>query len=154
MKITLASVAKGGQRWADEGVEKWLKRLRGKWKVQELRIKPSPDKGDVEVRRQRESAALLKRIPTEHRLIVLDERGEDISTEEFAELLSQCMNQSCKGLFFAIGGPFGHHETLRRGAYKTIRLSKMVLNHELARMVLAEQLYRASTLIWGGSYHH
>ena len=154
MKLTIASVAKGGQRWADDGVEQWLKRLRGKWRIEEVRIKPAPDRGDLDIRRQSESNLLLKRIPSEHRLIALDERGVDMSTEMFSDMISQAMNQSCKGIFFAIGGPFGHHPILRQRAYKTIRLSKMVLNHELARMILAEQLYRASSLIWGGRYHH
>lgn len=154
MKLTLASIGKGGQRWADDGVEQWLKRIRGKWRIEELRIKPAPDKGDVDVRREAESRALLKRIPANHRLIALDERGDDVSTEDFTSLLSDSMNQSCKGLFFAIGGPFGHHRILREHSFKTLRLSRMVLNHELARMLLVEQLYRASTLIWGGNYHH
>ena len=154
MKITLASVAKGGQRWADDGVEQWLKRLRGKWRVSELRIKPAPDKGHIENRRQTESELLLKRVPQGHLLIALDERGIDISTEEFAQLLTNAMNEGRKGLFFAIGGPFGHHHSLRQKSAHTIRLSKMVLNHELARILLVEQLYRASSLIWGGKYHH
>ena len=154
MKLTIASVGKGGQRWADDGVEQWIKRIRGKWRVEELRIKPAPDKGDVDARRATESNLVLKRLPATHRLILLDERGVDLSTEDFATMLTDSMNQGCKGLFFAIGGPFGHHHLLRQRSHKTIRLSKMVLNHELARMVLAEQLYRASTLIWGGNYHH
>ena len=58
------------------------------------------------------------------------------------------------GLLFAIGGPHGHAPAVRQQAHKTLALSKMVLNHELARILLVEQLYRASTLLWGGAYHH
>ena len=154
MKITVASVAKGGQGWADAAVDEWLKRIRVKWRVDELRIKPAPDKGNIDNRRHLESERLLKRVPKGHFLVALDERGIELSTEEFTQMLSKLMNQSCKGLFFAIGGPFGHHETIRQKSDQTIRLSKMVLNHELARIMLVEQIYRASSLIWGGKYHH
>ena len=154
MKLTLASVGKGGQKWADDGAEQWLKRIRHKWRIDEIRLKPAPDRGVMDARRELESQALLKRCPAGHRLIALDERGADLSTEAFADLISKAMNQGTKGLFFAIGGPFGHHASLRQQAHKTLRLSKMVLNHELARVMLAEQLYRASNLIWGGNYHH
>jgi 23S rRNA (pseudouridine1915-N3)-methyltransferase len=55
---------------------------------------------------------------------------------------------------FAIGGPYGHGKELRSVAWKQLALSGMVLNHELARVVLVEQVYRVSTLLWGGAYHH
>ena len=61
---------------------------------------------------------------------------------------------STRRLVFAIGGPYGHGAEVRARAHKVVALSGMVLNHELARVVLVEQLYRVSTLLWGGSYHH
>jgi len=57
-------------------------------------------------------------------------------------------------MVFVIGGPFGNSPELRSHAYATLALSNMVLNHELARVCLVEQLYRVYTLIWGGDYHH
>ena len=86
--------------------------------------------------------------------VVLDERGVAITSEEFAGWLESSMNQGCKRIVFAIGGPFGHAAELRKKAWKSLAFSPMVLNHEMARMLLAEQLYRASTIIWGGKYHH
>ena len=77
-----------------------------------------------------------------------------ISTEALAELTRASARASTRRLVFAIGGPYGHGPEVRQRAYKVISLSGMVLNHELARLVLVEQLYRVSTLLWGGSYHH
>jgi 23S rRNA (pseudouridine1915-N3)-methyltransferase len=64
------------------------------------------------------------------------------------------MNQGVQRLVFAIGGPYGHAPALREKAHRVLSLSPMVLNHELARVVLVEQLYRAHSLLFGGKYHH
>ena len=154
MKIRLIRVAKGGAKWADSAAENWVKRFRSKWSFEEIKLKPAPDNGNVENRRKRESEKLLGRIATHERLIVLDERGKLYRTEEFSEMISDSMNSSVKSLVFAIGGPFGHSEIIRSRAWRVLSLSKMVLNHELARLLLVEQIYRSSTIIWGGSYHH
>ena len=130
-----------------------MKRIQHHWKTTEQTLKLAP-KGDVLRRKQQESKQIMNQLAKGDRLIVLDERGEMISTEKFATWLEQAMNQGCKRLVFAIGGPFGHDPKLRNEAWKTLALSPMILNHELARIVLAEQLYRASTILYGGKYHH
>ena len=153
MKILIARVAKSNSKWADIAVEEYLKRIGRAWKVEEKKFKLS-SKSNIEEKRSLESQQIQNILSTTDRLVVLDERGSSISSEQFSEWLESSMNQGCKRIVFAIGGPFGHAPELRRKAWKSLAFSPMVLNHELARVLLAEQLYRAHTIIFGGSYHH
>jgi 23S rRNA (pseudouridine1915-N3)-methyltransferase len=153
MKITILRVAKAKVPWADQAVQEYLKRITQGWKLDEQVLKLAP-KGEVLQRQQQESAQILQQLKEGDYLIVLDERGEQISSEVFAGWLKDAMDNSVKRVVFAIGGPFGHDPMLRTKAHKILGFSPMVLNHELVRVLLAEQLYRASTIIWGGNYHH
>ena len=153
MKILLARVAKGNTKWADQAVDNYLKRIGSAWKIEERKFKLS-SKTDLKEKRRLESEQIQRILTPTDRLIVLDERGEAITSEEFAAWLEMSMNQGCKRIVFAIGGPFGHAPELRKKAWRSLAFSPMVLNHEMARMLLAEQIYRASTIIWGGKYHH
>jgi 23S rRNA (pseudouridine1915-N3)-methyltransferase len=153
MKINILRVAKGKITWADIATENYLKRIQHHWKTTEQKLKLA-SKGEVFKRRQMESKQILSRLGEHDRLIVLDERGDNISSEQLAGWLETAMVQGTKRIVFAIGGPFGHDPELRKRAWKTLALSSMVLNHEIARLLLAEQLYRASTIIYGGQYHH
>ena len=154
MKILIYRFAKGGKCWADAPVADWYQRVQRRLPVEEIRFKPAADRDTVPQRQQLESAKLLGKIRPGDRLIVIDERGEQATTEQFAGWIQQSMNQGVKRIVFAIGGPFGHSPVLREKAWKVLCLSSMVLNHELARMVLSEQLYRVTHVIWGGKYHH
>ena len=154
MKIVVIRTAKGKQKWADMAVENWKKRFSGKLPFDELVLKPAPDHYTVDKRREQESLHVKKKLKPGDRVIVLDERGHLWKTEELHEAVQQAMNASIKRLVFVIGGPFGHSPELRNEAHATLALSKMVMNHELARVCLVEQLYRVYTLIWGGDYHH
>lgn len=117
-------------------------------------MKPERFKGDVDAVRRAESQRLLAKVEPRDRLVVLDERGRDPSTQEFAALLEGCRNDGTHRIVFALGGAYGHDALLRDRAWRVIRLSSMVLNHEVARVVLFEQLYRCCDLLEGGPYHH
>ena len=154
MKAVLLRVGKGRTRWADEAADDYGKRLRRNLPLTEERVKPSRFRGDEQAVRDAEARAILDRIKPGDRLVALDERGELPTTQGFTDLISAATREGAHRLVFAIGGPYGHGEAVRDQAWRTVALSRMVLNHELARVVLVEQLYRASTLLWGGSYHH
>ena len=153
MQIAILRVAKGRVKWADAGSQEYLRRIGQGWKLQEVTLRPS-HKGEIEERRRHESDDVRRRLLPTDRVIVLDERGEQVSSEVFAGWLQESMNEGIKRVVFVIGGPFGHDPALRQEAWKVLGFSPLVLNHELVRVVLSEQLYRASTIIWGGSYHH
>ncbi len=86
--------------------------------------------------------------------MLLCERGRDVSSEDVAALLAAAGEAAPPALVFAIGGPFGHGPAVRARADDSIRLSRLVLNHQVARLVLCEQLYRAWSILKGENYHH
>jgi len=96
---------------------------------------------------------VLKAIAAGERVILLDERGKDASSEDIARLLIKASDDGTP-LCFVIGGPFGHGTAVMQRADESVRLSRMVLNHSVAYVVLIEQLYRAWTIVRGEPYHH
>jgi 23S rRNA (pseudouridine1915-N3)-methyltransferase len=109
--------------------------------------------GDAARRRDEEAAALLKRARHAQRIIALDERGKALSSQAFAQLLAKLRDEGTGTLAILIGGPDGLAPTVRDAAHATLAFGAMTLPHGLARIVLAEQLYRAATILAGHPYH-
>ena len=103
---------------------------------------------------QGESKAILKLIKDTDEVVLLDERGKDTTSNMLAQLLDDHLSRGTKRLVFVVGGAFGVDQAVRERANKTIKLSSLTLPHQLVRLVLAEQLYRAGSIIAGGKYHH
>jgi 23S rRNA (pseudouridine1915-N3)-methyltransferase len=107
----------------------------------------------AKARIQAEAVALLAKVPSSHRLIGLDRTGEALTSEAFAALLTRLRDESAAGVAFVIGGADGlPRETLAKAA-KVLSFGPMTLPHGLARIVLAEQIYRAATMLAGHPYH-
>ncbi|MBK9079510.1 MAG: 23S rRNA (pseudouridine(1915)-N(3))-methyltransferase RlmH [Hyphomicrobium sp.] len=104
-------------------------------------------------RKSDEAQRLLKAASTAGVKIALDENGRSLSSESFAKLLSKHADNSVKCCAFLIGGPDGHGREVLDAADLTLSLGQMTLPHGLARVVLVEQLYRASTILAGHPYH-
>lgn len=104
-------------------------------------------------RKASEAAALLGKIPAGHKLIGLTEKGETLSSEYFARLIASYRDGGAPGLAFVIGGADGLGADLLAKADKRVSLSPITLPHGLARIVLAEQIYRAATILAGHPYH-
>lgn len=154
MRAVLLRVGRGRNRWADEGYAEYAGRMKT-LKLTEKRLAPEPFRGNIDAVRAAEGDRIRGALRGGDRLVLLDERGELPTTEAFSDWIRAAERQSTRRLVFAIGGPYGHDPALRDEAWKVLALSRMVLNHELARVMLAEQLYRVSTLLWGGApYHH
>lgn len=154
MKVVLVRLGRGKTPWADQAVQDFARRLPRNLPFAEETLDPEPFRGDVDAVRAAEAARLLATLKEGDRLVTLDERGELPTSEGFAGWIEEAARLSSRRLVFAIGGPYGHGEAARAAAWKRLALGRMVLNHELARVVVVEQLYRASTILWGGSYHH
>jgi 23S rRNA (pseudouridine1915-N3)-methyltransferase len=108
----------------------------------------------------RDEAALLElrgrasgKAASKSTLVLLDSRGKEFSSEQFAKFLGDYQDRNPLPIIFAIGGPDGFAEATRSAAQHTLSLGKMTLSHELARVVLLEQLYRAFTILKGHPYH-
>ena len=154
MKLVVLTVGRGGCDWADTAVADYTRRLRRHGGITEEHVKAEKFRGDVDAVREAESARILDAIGSRDQLIALDERGKGLSSEAFAKLLHRARISSVNKLVFAIGGAYGHDAALRRRADKVLRLSPMVLNHEVARVVLYEQIYRGMAILSGSPYHH
>jgi 23S rRNA (pseudouridine1915-N3)-methyltransferase len=102
--------------------------------------------------RAREGARLLERIPARSFVVACDERGERLTSVEFARVVSAARDRA-QDLAFIIGGAFGLPDAVRERADRAIQLAPFTLPHEMARLVLAEQLYRAGTIARGEPYH-
>lgn len=104
--------------------------------------------------RIKESEKLSSKLKSDDYVIALDERGKDLTTRQFASLVETKLHNSVKRIVFVIGGAYGLDESFRASANMVMRMGALTLPHELARLVLAEQLYRVTNLISGGKYHH
>lgn len=104
--------------------------------------------------REHEADRVLAALPARAHVVALDERGSRVTSPGLAELLAAAPDSGRDGIVFLIGGPHGHGAAVARAAHARIRLSDMVLNHQLAHILLLEQLYRAWTILRGSPYHH
>lgn len=154
MRLAVLTVGKGGNAWADAAVGEYGKRIRRFHRIEEQAVKPARYRGDEDAVRRAEAERLLAALGDRDRLVALDERGDDLDSHAFADLLRTCRVSGTHRLVFALGGPYGHDAALRERAWRTIRLSSLVLNHEVARVVLYEQIYRGLSLLAGHPYHH
>jgi 23S rRNA (pseudouridine1915-N3)-methyltransferase len=125
-----------------------------KLEIRELREAPRDAGATPRERAEREGRRLIEAVrPGEH-VLVLDERGRQLDSQEFAALLGGALEGHPTGVAMIIGGPYGVSEDVRSGAADLVALSRLTLTHEAARMLALEQVYRAFTILRGGRYHH
>ena len=138
MKVEIFTIGKVRLGFVRQGVEEYIKRLQNYTPVRLLPL-ASPDE------QLRRSEGALR--------VVLDERGELPTTADFARRVERWRLQGVRRVVYLVGGADGHPEGLRRAANWTLALSRLTLQHELALLVLLEQLYRVETLLAGHPYH-
>lgn len=146
MKISIISPGKAHDETVRAGIAEYEKRLSRAMPLEWAFPKPGG--------KEAEGAAILKLIKDGDYVVLLDERGRDIDTPGVARLLETRQREGAKRLVFVIGGAFGASDEVRGRADLVLRLSSLVFPHMLARLILAEQLYRAHSLLSGGKYHH
>lgn len=154
MKLLILAVGHKMPAWVNEGFAEYAKRMPREARIELVEIKPEKRDGGKtreqvhEAERKRIEAAL----PADCARVVLDEHGKDWSTLELAEELKGWMRGGCD-VAFVIGGADGLHPEVKRQATRLWSLSRLTLPHGLVRVVLAEQLYRAVTVIQNHPYH-
>jgi 23S rRNA (pseudouridine1915-N3)-methyltransferase len=153
MKIYFWSVGKAHESYIKEGVEIFTKRISHYYPV-EWKIFSSSKSISEEQVKKNEATQLLSAIQKDDILVALDENGKQWNSNELAAFIQQRTNSSTKNLVFIIGGAYGLHETIfERCDYKW-SLSELVFPHQLVRLLLSEQVYRACTIIRNEKYHH
>jgi len=154
MRITIVAVGQRQPVWADQAVADYLVRFPAELKVEVKPVKAEPRSNSTSATRILSSEAVRIRaaIPSGATVVALDERGKDLTTLQFAEHLRRWRDEA-QDVAFAIGGADGLDHTVKDGSNMLLRLSSMTLPHALVRVVLAEQLYRAWSVLTGHPYH-
>lgn len=153
MRLKLLWVGKTQESWVREGIEEYAGRIR-RYLPLEIREAREEKGAEAPAMRERECARLAKLLPKGARLVILDERGETMSSTEFASFLSRCRDQGVADMAFVIGGAYGFSEPFRLQAHKAISLSRMTFTHQMVRVFLLEQIYRGFTIMNDEPYHH
>lgn len=154
MRITVFAVGTRMPGWVAAGVDAYRKRLPRhlKLEITEIPVGHRSARGPVDAAMQKEEEQLLKRSARADRIIALDERGSAWSSEELAREMRGWQNDSAD-VALLIGGPDGLTDTCRERADAIWSLSRLTLPHGLVRVILAEQLYRAWSILEGHPYH-
>lgn len=151
MPIVCLAVGKKHEDWVEGGIRRYEKRLKAPFKLEWVLLPHSSQEGSEA--RLEESGRIHKRLKDDDIVILLDERGENLSSPRLAALLEERLNRS-KRVVFVIGGAYGVTEELRLRADMVWSLSRLVFPHQLVRLLLTEQIYRSQEISTGSSYHH
>lgn len=154
MRISVISVGKIKQKFVKEGEREYLERLQSEHKIEliELGVDHPASLPEVEIK-SKEAKQLLASVKDNQVVITLDENGETMTSQEFAAFLGAKMNQGQPNIAFIIGGAYGLDPSVKKRAEKSISLSRMTFTYQMSRLILVEQLYRASMILKGSPYH-
>jgi 23S rRNA (pseudouridine1915-N3)-methyltransferase len=155
LKIRIIAIGKTSQDYLRTGQDVYLKRLAHYTNVE---YKEFPDPGQKgsspELLKSKEGELILKQIKTDDVLVLLDEKGQEYSSREFSIMLQKRMNAGTKSIVLVIGGAFGFSKNVYDRADLQLSFSRMTFSHEMIRVFLLEQLYRAFSILKGENYHH
>ncbi|NGP46874.1 23S rRNA (pseudouridine(1915)-N(3))-methyltransferase RlmH [Bacillaceae bacterium SIJ1] len=158
MDISIVAVGKLKEKYLKQGIDEYVKRLQpfAKIHIIEVADEKASEKLSAQEEEQvkaKEGERLLAKIPADAHLILLDLDGQQLTSEAFSEKLDTLATYGKSKIAFAIGGSLGLSPAVRQRANLKLSLSKMTLPHQLARLVLIEQVYRAFKIMRGGAYH-
>ena len=156
MKISLWSIGKPHEAYVKAGIDDFTKRISKYYPVDWTIIGTPKNAASLSEKelKKREGEIIIQQIKSDDFLIALDERGKELSSEGLSTFLQQRANESTRNLIFLIGGAYGIDETVLQKAKLKWSLSPLTFPHQLVRLILAEQLYRACTILRNEQYHH
>lgn len=156
MDIELLTIGKTSTDYVKEGIAEYCKRLSRyvPYKLHELPDASRAGKISQTEQKEQEGALLLKNISESDYVVLLDERGKEYTSREFAQWLEKVMTSGRKRALFVVGGPYGFSRKVYDRADAMISLSRMTFNHEMVRLFFTEQIYRAVSILHGLPYHH
>lgn len=154
MQIQLWCIGKTSDKYIQQGIDVFVKRLKHYCKFELVIVKDVKATKSANDLKSLEAEQILKSIlPTDH-IILLDEKGKQYSSELFAEEIEKLQLRSIKRLIFVVAGAYGADEQLKQRANSMLSLSKMTFSHQMIRLFFVEQLYRAHTIIKNEKYHN
>jgi 23S rRNA (pseudouridine1915-N3)-methyltransferase len=156
VKILLLFLGKTDKKYIKEGIDDYAGRIRF---YLPFEIKVIPDLRNssnlsVEMKKEKEGQLILEQVKKGDQLVLMDERGQEFSSVELAGWIGKRMIAGIRQLVIAVGGAYGFSEAVYQRADHKLSLSKLTFSHQMVRMIFAEQLYRAMTIIKNEPYHH
>ena len=148
MKYIISAIGKTKTQQEDLITLKYLKRIKN-IEIKQYEIKLNNKQKKIE----EEGIKLISSTPSNGRLVLLDEQGENLTSPELAKMVLDWRNDNIAYINFAIGGAFGNGAPIKRRADKIIALGKLTWPHQMVKMMIAEQIYRIETIIQGHPYH-
>lgn len=156
MKIQLWSIGKPHETYVQQGIQDFTNRISKYFPVEWTLISPPKNAAVLSETDLKKAEGLIiqNQLTKDDFLVLLDERGKNVSSPEMANFLQQRGNESTKNIIFLIGGAFGVDDSVFKRANYTWSLSKLVFPHMLVRLILVEQIYRACSILRNEKYHH
>jgi 23S rRNA (pseudouridine1915-N3)-methyltransferase len=156
MKITLLTVGKTDKDWVRQGLDIYVSRLKhyipcNIVEIPELKNVSALSKDQI---KSKEGELILKNIRPTDDVILLDEKGKEYTSVEFARIIQDKISYAGKDIVFIIGGAYGFSEAVYQRANSKLSLSRMTFSHQMVRAIFVEQIYRAFTIMRGEPYHH
>ncbi len=156
MKISLICIGKTDEKFIQEGIDKYLKRLKhyiGFQFVVQPDVKNAKNLSENQ-QKEKEGELFFKYFGPSDYVVLLDERGKELRSIEFAGYIEQKMLASMQHVVFLIGGPYGFSEEVVKRANDKLSLSKLTFSHQMIRLFFVEQVYRAFSILKREPYHH
>lgn len=156
MKISLLVIGKTDARYFVEAIQEYEKRLEHyiPFEIQVIPDLKNTKSLTVDQQKEKEGELILKTLQPGDYLVLLDERGKEYSSMQFATYIEKKTHTVSKRLVFVIGGPYGFSQAVYDKANEKLTLSRMTFSHQMIRLVFVEQLYRAMTILNNEPYHH
>ena len=156
MEICVLSIGKISSQWIQQGLEVFENRI-GKYNKYTSIVLPDIKNAKSltkEIIKEEEGKQILTQLSPSDFVVIMDEKGKEFTSREFSEWIQKQMSSGKKRLLFIIGGPYGFSKGIYERADFKIALSKMTFTHEMAKLLLSEQIYRSMTILKGEPYHH
>lgn len=156
MQVEIWSLGKANEAFIAPAITHYLQKIKPYNNIELVILAPAKKtvSTDITRTRQAEEELILKRLQPQHYLVLLDERGKLLDSVQWAEQFQHCMNGGTRTLVILIGGAFGVTDAVRQKAKQVWSLSKLVFPHQLVRLIVAEQVYRAFSILNNSPYHH
>jgi 23S rRNA (pseudouridine1915-N3)-methyltransferase len=153
LKLLLIFVGRTQEEYLNEGIEEYLERISRYAKIDVLVVKNSAQKIPDKAMKEEEINIVSKISPGDY-MVIMDERGSEINSRKFSDLMQKWIPQGKGRIVFIIGGAFGISPDLKAKAKYVLSMSKFTFTHQMVRLFLVEQIYRALTISRNEKYHH
>ena len=156
MRITLLTVGKTNDLSFKNAISEYQKRLKFyiSFDIEEIPSLKNTKNLTEDNQKQKEGELILKYLQPEDEVVLLDDKGSEFTSKQFASYIEKKSASGLKRLVFVVGGPYGFSQEVYQRANDKVSLSRMTFSHQMVRLVFTEQLYRAMTILRGEPYHH